>query len=184
MAELVSFDGLNKLIIVNDGETSLDAQSHVYSAWKRWVGGQNQANWLQALRTIAGDPIGGGQVVSPYYFLMNGWRLRPYEGDHQLTVDGNLFVDGGGNPFVPTSGSYNVLVNLNTSSKSITTTIEVSAGSGLSQEEHDQLFALPLDAEVADAVWTQTLTGNPSGDAAGAIVQRIQTLVKLLPGAL
>ncbi len=184
MPDLVSFDGPNKLIIVNDGETSLDALINIYSAWKRWTGGENQANWLQALRTIAGDPIGGGQVVSPYFFLMNGWKLRPYEGDHQLTVDGNLFVDGGGNPFVPTSGSYNVLINLNTTSKSITTTISVSTGSGLSDAESDQLFALPLDAEVADAVWSQTLTGNPSGDAAGAIVQKIQTLVKLLPGAL
>ena len=184
MAELVTFDGPNKLIIVNDSETSLDAQTHVYSAWKRWVTSQNQANWLQALRTIAGDPIGGGQVVSPYYFLMNGWTLRPYEGDHQLTVDGNLFVDGGGNPFTPTVGSFNVLVNLNTSSKSITTTVEVSAGSGLSKDEHDQLFALPLDAEVADAVWSETLSGYDTDGSAGQLVQKIQQLVKLLPGAL
>jgi len=184
MAEKVTFDGPNKLIIAKYGETSLDAKADIYSAWKRWVTGQNQAQWLQALRTIGGDPIGGSQEVSPYFFLLNGWRLRPYEGNHRLVVDGNLFVDGGGNPFVPTSGSYNVLVELQTSSKSITTTISVSTGSGLDQEEHDKLFALPLDAEIADAVWSETLSGNPSGSSASAIVQKIQQLVKLLPGAL
>jgi hypothetical protein len=184
MAEKVTFDGANKLIIVNNGETSLDAQQEIYSAWKRWLTTQYEANWLQALRTIAGDPIGGGQVVSPYFFLMNGWRIRPYEGDHQLTVDGNLFVDGGGNPFTPTVGNYNVLVNLNTSSKSITTTVSVSAGSGLDQTEHDRLFALPLDAEVANAVWSEPLSGYTTTGDAGEIVQKIQSLVKLLPGAL
>jgi len=184
MAEKVSFNGPSKLIIVNNGETSLDAETDIYSAWKRWVTQLNNAEFLQALRTVGGDPIGGGQEVSPYFFLLNGWRLRPYEGDHQLTVDGNLYVDGGGNPFTPTVGAYNVLVNLVTSSKSITTTVSVSTGSGLSVDEHNQLFALPLDAEVASAVWSQTLTGSPTGDSASAIVQRIQKLVKLLPGAL
>jgi len=184
MAEKVSFSGPNKLIIVNNGETSLDAELDIYSAWKRWVIQLNNAEFLQALRTVGGDPIGGGQEVSPYFFLMNGWQLRPYEGDHELTIEGNLYVDGGGVPFVPTIGNYTVLIRLETSSKSITTTVSVSTGSGLSTDEHEQLFALPLDAEIASAVWTQTLTGSPTGDSASAIVQRIQKLVKLLPGAL
>jgi len=184
MAEKVTFDGLNKLIIVDNGETSLDAAIDIYSAWKRWLVADHEANWLQALRTIAGDPIGGGQVVSPYFFLLNGWQVRPYEGNHQLEVDGNLFVDGGGNPFTPTVGAYNVLATLNLSSKSITTTVSVSTGSGLSQAESDQLFALPLDAEVADAVWSKELSGYTTTGQAGQIVQKIQQLVKLLPGAL
>jgi len=184
MAELVTFDGPNKLIIINNGEEVIDAQRDVYSAWKRWLTIDYEAKWLQAMRTVAGDPIGGGQVISPYFFMMNGWRIRPYEGDHRLVVDGNLFVDGGGNPFVPTVDPYEVLVQLHTSSKSITTTVEVSAGSGLSQDEHDQLFALPSEQEITESVWSETLSGSPSGDSASAIVQKIQTLVKLLPGAL
>jgi len=54
----------------------------------------------------------------------------------------------------------------------------------LSQDEHDQLFALPLDAEVADAVWSETLSGYDTDGSAGQLVQKIQQLVKLLPGAL
>jgi hypothetical protein len=32
------------------------------------------------------------------------------EANHTLELSGNLFVDGGGNPIVPTLGNYNVVV--------------------------------------------------------------------------
>lgn len=186
MAEKVTFDGDNKLILVNQGETELDAERDIYSAWKRWVTHQKRSNgkWLQALRTVGGDPISTTATVSPYFFLLNGWKLRPYEGDHRLVVDGNLFLDGGGNPFVPTSGSYNVLVELQTSSKSITDTLTVSAGSGLSQEEHDKLYALPAEGVVADAVWDELLAQHVATGSAGEIVTKIKKLVALIPAGL
>jgi hypothetical protein len=37
MADPVTFDGPNRLIIVNDGETELEAERDIYSAWKRWM---------------------------------------------------------------------------------------------------------------------------------------------------
>lgn len=133
MTEKVRFDGPNKIIIVNDSETELDAGTDIYSAWKRWLhtntisssGGYSFGPsaapapvFQQALRTVGGDPIGGGKVISPYFFLVNNWRVRPFEGDHRLLVDGNIFVDGGGNPFIPTNGDYNVTVQLLTSTDS------------------------------------------------------------------
>lgn len=132
----VTFNGTNKLIIVNNGETILDVGVDIYSDWKEWFLQSDNAKYLQSLRTIGGDPTVGGQSVAPYYFLMNGWRIRPYEGNHVLTVDGNLFVDGGGNPFVSTVGNYNVLINLTTSIRAVT----IVAGSGLSEQEHTQLM--------------------------------------------
>lgn len=143
MAEKVRFDGPNKIIIVNNNETELDAGTDIYSAWKRWLhtntisasGGYSIGPsagpapvWQQALRTVGGDEIGGGKSISPYFFLVNGWRIRPYEGDHRLLVDGNIFVDGGGNPFIPTNGDYNVTVQLLTStdSTSIIQQLEIS----------------------------------------------------------
>jgi len=111
----IIFDGPNKLMVVASGIQELDAEVDVYSDWKEWLIEDNNSKYLQALRTSGGDPTVPGQFVAPFYFLMNGWRMRPYEGDHQLVVNGNLFVDGGGNPFVPTVGAYNVLVTLNVS---------------------------------------------------------------------
>jgi hypothetical protein len=123
----VTFDGPNKLIIVDNAITSIDVEVDLYSDWKEWMLVSDNSKYLQAFRAVGGDDLVGGQTVSGYFFLMNGWRVRPYEGDHMLVVDGNLFVDGGGNPFVPTVGNYNVLVNLQTSVNAVTSL--VSSGS-------------------------------------------------------
>jgi hypothetical protein len=40
-----------------------------------------------------------------------GWRVRPMESSHNLTITGNLFVEGGGVPVVATLGTYQVNVN-------------------------------------------------------------------------
>ena len=187
MAEKVTFDGINKLIIINFGEDEIDAQRDIYSAWKRWLIEQESygltSKYLQALRTIGGDPITATSVVSPYFFLLNGWRVRPYEGDHYLQVEGNLFVDGGGNPFVATVADHNVTINLITSSKAITTTVSTS-GSGLTESESDQLFTLPNEAVIADAVWDELLSQHTSAGTAGEIINKIKRLAALIPGTL
>jgi hypothetical protein len=139
MAAKVTFDGIKKLIIVKTGETALDVEVDIYSAWKDWVLSGN-AKYHQALRTVGGDPTTGANYIAPYYFLMNGWKIRPYEGHHVLTVDGNLYVDGGGSPFTSTLGSYNVLTQLVLSNNAVTVTI---GGSALTTDEHNRLFSLP-----------------------------------------
>jgi hypothetical protein len=185
MAEKVTFDGINKLIIVNDGETELDAQRDVYSAWKRWLIEQDSygstSKYPQALRTVGGDTITATESVSPYFFLLNGWVLRPYEGDHLLTVNGNLFVDGGGNPFTPTVSAHNVTINLITSSKSITTTINVSGGTLLTDAESAYILSLPSSQLIANDVWSETLTGARGPNSAEEVLLKIKQLVNLIP---
>lgn len=44
-----------------------------------------------------------------YYFLINGWRVRPMEADQHLVIDGNLIVAEGGSPVVPTLGVFRVV---------------------------------------------------------------------------
>lgn len=115
----VTFDGINRLILVNTGVTYLDVEADLYSAWKKWVQ-QGNLQYPQALRVVGGDPITGGKFVAPFFFLTNGWKIRPWEGDHTLVIDGNLFVDEqekyGDNPVVPTLGGYTVTVIINVTS--------------------------------------------------------------------
>lgn len=136
----VEFQGTNKLIVVNTGITELDVQVDLYSDWKEWSKENDNTKFLPAIRTIGGDPTTGVKSVAPYFFLINGWKIRPQEADHTLTLNGNLFVDEpetyGYNIIVSTEGDYNVLVNLSTTSDAIV----VSAGSGLDTEEHNQLI--------------------------------------------
>ena len=131
----VAFNGESKLIIVNSGANSLDIQIDLYSDWKEWIQESDNSKFLAALRTVGGDPTIRTKQVAPYFFLMNGWKIRPYEGDHTLTLIGNLFVDDSGtygsNIVVPTLGNYTVLVNMMTTSDAIS----LISGSGVTEQD-------------------------------------------------
>lgn len=73
--QAVTFDGINKLIIVNEDTVSLDIKNDVYSAWKEWVSVRDNGKFLPAIRVTGGDPIGGGAFTGDVYFLQNNWRM-------------------------------------------------------------------------------------------------------------
>ena len=106
-----TFDATSKLIILSTGTTSFDL-ADLWTAWKDWLRLGN-AGAARALDTVGGEPIdaAAGTLVPLYLFLLNGWKIRPYEGDHTLTVTGGtLVVSGGGDPFVSTLGAYTVRI--------------------------------------------------------------------------
>lgn len=105
----LTFDAATKRIVL-DG-TNVTAQS-IYSAWVDWAATSDNAKYLPAFRSVGGDDLGGGLLIPPYYFLQNSWRIRPMEANQTLTITGNLFVDGGGDPVVSTLGVFNVLTKL------------------------------------------------------------------------
>jgi hypothetical protein len=176
----VTFDGPNKLIICGSGLTAFNAVD-LYSAWKVWVAESDNAKYLPAFREIGGDPLGGGAVVSPYFFLTEGWRVRPQETSHTLIITGNLLTEEGDSPVIPTVGDFNVLVKLVTSANSITTVV-TTGGSALTQEEHDQLMAVPLTTLTVEehnflvALPTLTMTVEEH-DKLMAIVSNVGELV-------
>ena len=134
----VSFDGVNKLIIVNTNETALSVREDLYSDWKEWAASSDNLKFLPAFRAVGGDEISTGIYVGDYYFLMNGWKIRPYEGNHILLITGNLYVDGGGTPFVSTIGNYNVLISVTTSSK--TEKVVLEGAGGIPQSDKDDII--------------------------------------------
>lgn len=147
----VVFDGLNKLILVSEGVTELDFRVDVYSAWKEWVQDPNHLNagFVQALTAVGGDPLPGARSLGTTYFLENGWRMRTWEGDHELTVTGNVFTREGDSIFVPTLEPWNIIINLNTSTLVETITLSTTLNTN--------------DAElVANSVWNATIQGANS----------------------
>lgn len=104
--------------------------------------GEN-SKYAHAFTSVAGDPISATQSISPYIFLntTDGWRIRPQESDHSLSIEGNLYsVDPDLGMFTPTLGDYTVTIQIDRSAASITTT--VSAGSGLSSEQSTMLLEI------------------------------------------
>lgn len=101
----VTFDGPNRIIYVNNLVTDLNVEQDIYSDWKEWSLQSNNFEYPQALSTIGGEPIGGGQYVGSTFFLENGWRIKSWSGDHSLVVDGNLFTrEAGEFPFLSVPG--------------------------------------------------------------------------------
>jgi hypothetical protein len=104
----VTFDPINKLILVNPGVTEINMKTDVYSDWKEWILLEDYSKYPAALSVIGGEPTVAGQFVGSTFFLINGWKIRTWEGSHRLVVDGNLYSDDGLDPFVPTLGPYSI----------------------------------------------------------------------------
>ena len=102
----IALNGSTKRIILDSASVSA---AQIWSAWVDWH--ETNRQWPLAFQLVGGNALGGGLFIPPYFFLMNGWRVRPMEASHNLTITGNLFVDGGGVPVVGTLGTYQVNVN-------------------------------------------------------------------------
>ena len=103
------FDGENRLIILSQGETELDLKE-LYKNWKTWVKIDENIKYPFPFRVIGGDKINDNRSIGLTFFICNNWKIRPYEGNHVLTVKGNLYSEDQSNPFVPTLGNYNVVI--------------------------------------------------------------------------
>lgn len=141
-----SFNGPGKLITVDAevGDTIITA-AEIYSRWKDWVGAGNSQYVEAFAESVGGNSLGGGAQLDSYVFLRNdlGWRIRPDERDHTLTVDGNLFGASSVLPtFIATVGDFSVLVKQLSSSRA-----QLLAGTGS-----------PTD--IADAVWAHSTAAD------------------------
>ena len=141
----VTFDGANKLILINDGVTDLDVQTELYSDWKEWTLQENNLKYLSAFNTVGGEPTVAGQRLDVTYFLINGWKLKPYPGSYDLNIVGNVFDAAGGSIKVPSDINpeidNNISINLNTSVivRQVDSGTSTS-GSGLTVAENAALF--------------------------------------------
>lgn len=103
----IVFDPAIKRIILDSASVSA---TELYSRSADWLALSDNAKYGAIFRQVGGDDLGGGLSIPPYLFLQGAWRVRPMESDHDLSITGNLFVEGGGTPVVRTEGPYQVNV--------------------------------------------------------------------------
>jgi len=149
----VTFDGVQKLIIIDTGITELDVKIDLYSDWKEWVLIDDNSKYLAAISVVGGDPISLTRSLGSTFFLENGWRIRPYEGSHTLTINGNIYTRTGDPVTIPTLGDYQVLVNLSTSN--LIDTIATSGSTGPTADS--------IAAKVWDSISANHLTSGTFG---------------------
>lgn len=143
-----SFDGATKVITLTAGTTTMSVRD-VWSRWVDWIALSDNSKYLPAFLTVGGDDIDpvAGTTIPIYAFLINGWKIKPQEANHTLAVtDGILLVDGGGDPFINTTGSYIVRINYQQPVQAISFASEGGEA--------------PSAAEVATAVWSEVLIGS------------------------
>lgn len=113
MAAIVTFDPVARIIEeINYGSPAVNDLSalELFSEWKDWLlSDPTRLGYPQAFTPVGGDPRTQTQSLGISYFMENGWRIRPAEYSHKLTVNGNLFArEPGQSIFVPTVGALNV----------------------------------------------------------------------------
>jgi hypothetical protein len=132
------FDGDTKIISLTLGTVTIDVVD-LWSRWLDWLLLSDNSKYPIAMKQVGTEPIDpvAGTFIPIYIFLQNGWRLRPQEASHTLKVtNGILLVDGGGDPFLNTLGSFNVRINYQQPVQAITvSTTSGGSGSGATPAE-------------------------------------------------
>lgn len=162
----VIFDPLAKLIIVLPAVTKLSVRTDVYSEWKQWVR-TTGLQYLPALSSIGGEQIDASSYVGDTYFLENGWKIRPDERNHTLTIEGNIYTRDGSDVTVPTIGNYNVSIMFKVSQLVQTTNL---SGGGLTTVDADAIAAT-----VSSALLDKLVSGHTSPNTVGGLLSNINT---------
>lgn len=143
----ITFDPVAKRVILDSSSVTA---TELFSRWEDWAVLSDNVKYGMVFRQVGSDDLGGGLSIPPYFFLQGGWRVRPMESDHNLTITGNLFVEGGGVPVVRTLGAYQVNVNYTVPVQA--QGISTSGSAGLSAADIDAIATL-----AAEKVWSKTL---------------------------
>lgn len=141
-----TFDGDSKLCILGAGVTELDVKD-MYSRWKEWAGTSDNSKYLPFLDVVGGNPTVGANAIASYFFVMNGWRIRPQEANHTLTVNGILNDADGADPFSNTVGSWRIRIV-----QIVPMQAETIAGDGGGNS------GAPTTGQIAAAVWSHPFT--------------------------
>ena len=144
---MIQFDPITKRIIL---DSSAITATELYSRSCDWLALSDNAKYGAIFRQVGSDDLGSGLSIPPYFFLQGAWRVRPMESSHNLTITGNLFVEGGGVPVVQTLGTYQVNVNYTVPVQA--QGISTSGSAGLSAADIEAIATL-----AAEKVWSKTL---------------------------
>lgn len=166
---IATFDGNTKIISLNTGIT-LFTITDLYSDWKRWVATSDNAKFQPAFRYVGGDPTIPGQSLGTTYFLLNSWKIRPYNAEHTLIVEGNIFTDDQSSAFIHTLDCHMVVVQIAFSN--LTTTVVVDASGGTITPD-----------SIASAVWNKSASSSEfstNGTIGDFLKNKVLTVSKFL----
>ena len=163
MAAIVTFDPINLRIVEINTGLSVNTLSavEIYSEWKDWLlADPARLGYPQAFVQIA-EEFTVTEDIGPYFFLGNGWKIRPAEYSHKLVVDGTMISSPTTESiFVPTLGAYTVHTETKVSAISSTKLVQ-----SVTQADVDllkYLGAVWIDSNNGTAGTTVGVNGTPT----------------------
>ena len=169
-----SINGITKTITLTTGTTSVSVRD-LWSRWVDWFLTGDNSKFLPAFQTVGGDDIDAteGTKIPIYSFLQNGWKIKPQEANHTLTInDGILLVNGGGDPFINTIGAYTVRINYQQPVQAIS----FSSGGGGTSNMWEQIIDGSYTAEQIMRMLASVMAGKSTivdnGDNTAIVIFR------------
>ena len=114
-----TFDPLTRIItvtsapVLENGEwvIDFDVKTDLYSDGKEdWVTTEQLRRLKFPVRSVGGDALVGGKALGATFFLESSWKIKPFEANHVLRVNGNMYSEDGTSPYTTTTGSYNIQI--------------------------------------------------------------------------
>ncbi|MHA2044726.1 MAG: hypothetical protein ACW99G_08020, partial [Candidatus Thorarchaeota archaeon] len=157
------FDFQNTLIEITSPQTDVDIQELIDEI--RTVEASDLGMAYPKIANASGkESLSAGVDVGITVDLQNGWQLHFWAGAYTATIQGGNLVGGpAGDPIAYTAGVQVVLI------QSAAATIVSTGGSALTQEEHDELFA------IADNVWDEPLSTHSLAGSTGQALTDVLT---------
>lgn len=75
----------------------------LYEDWKQWVVSGLGSQYLPMFSAIGKVPSSTG-FTGQYFTIINGWKIKPYDGNHRLQIIGNLDSETGEDYIIPSPG--------------------------------------------------------------------------------
>ena len=138
---VAQFDGDN--LIIKLPELGLyDGKRDIYSEWKRWSLLDDNLGYPQAFETTGGDPLGPGQSIAPYFFVLNnnGWIVEMPSANGDVTIVGNVIRRDTGLPLYEQASGFTAFLQLEVSPQAI---VVETQGSALTPLESANIKLIP-----------------------------------------
>jgi len=113
------------------GFASIRVVEDIYSDLKQdWLQSAALQRLMFPFEPTGGDAISATENVGGYVFLRNGdgWRLRPYDDDHELRLIGNIFARTSSSPLWLNRPGRTVTIQVERSSLAISLPVMARAG--------------------------------------------------------
>ena len=115
MAHKVTFDWANKIIQVTaapiDNTVNIDVKIDIFSDGKEdWKTDPDLNKFRFPITAVGGNPLPGSKSLGSTFFLEYGWVIRPYDANHIMNINGNMYARDGSNPYIATLNPHNVQI--------------------------------------------------------------------------